>query len=31
MAEHLAADALVHVDGLGRFTVAELLPHGFSL
>jgi cytidine deaminase len=31
MAEHLAADAPVHVEGLGHFTVAELLPHGFSL
>jgi cytidine deaminase len=31
MWEHLDAAATVDVDGLGRFTVAELLPHGFRL
>lgn len=31
MAEHLAPDAPVVIDGLGTFTIAELLPHSFSL
>ena len=31
IAEHLRVDAPVFVDGLGRFTIAELLPHGFTL
>lgn len=31
IAEHLRPDAPVDVDGLGRFTVTELLPHSFSL
>ncbi len=31
MAEHFAAAAPVYVDGLGEFTVGELLPHSFSL
>jgi cytidine deaminase len=31
IAEHLRPDAHVQVDGLGRFTPADLLPHGFSL
>ena len=31
MAEHLAPDALVDVDGAGSFRVADLLPHAFRL
>jgi cytidine deaminase len=31
MAEHLSADAPVHVDNVGAFTVAQLLPYGFTL
>jgi cytidine deaminase len=31
MAEHLDDGAPVAVDGLGTFTIGELLPHGFSL
>jgi cytidine deaminase len=31
MVEHLRADAPIYVDGLGRFTSSELLPHSFSL
>src|SRR5690349_16264529 len=31
MAEHLDPNAPVEIDGLGQFTVAELLPHAFSL
>jgi cytidine deaminase len=31
MAEHLAAEARVTVDGLGTFRPAELLPEPFSL
>jgi cytidine deaminase len=29
--EHLAADAPILVDGLGEFTIAQLLPHAFRL
>ncbi len=29
--EHFREDALLVVDGLGRFTPADLLPHGFRL
>jgi cytidine deaminase len=29
--EHLRSDAQIQVDGLGRFTPAELLPHSFTL
>jgi cytidine deaminase len=29
--EHMSSDAPVEVDGLGRFTAGELLPHGFQL
>lgn len=31
MAEYLAPDALVMVDGAGEFTTAELLPEAFRL
>ncbi len=31
MFEHLEQTAPVDVDGLGTFSVAELLPHGFTL
>ncbi len=31
MAEHLRADAPVYVDREGEFTVAQLLPYGFTL
>ena len=31
MAEHLRPGAPVYVDGLGEFTVADLLPHAFAL
>ena len=31
MSEHLASDATIYVDGLGHFSVAELLPHAFRL
>lgn len=31
MFEHMAPDAAIVVDGLGRFTPGQLLPHGFSL
>jgi cytidine deaminase len=31
LVEHLRADAAILVDGLGRFTPADLLPHGFAL
>jgi cytidine deaminase len=31
MAEHLTSDAPVHIDGVGQFTVRQLLPHGFAL
>jgi cytidine deaminase len=31
IAEHLPADAAIHVDGRGQFSVAELLPHAFRL
>lgn len=31
VAEHFTSDAPVYVEGLGRFTVGELLPHSFSL
>lgn len=30
-AEHLAADAPVHVDGVGTFSVENLLPTAFAL
>jgi cytidine deaminase len=29
--EHLAADAPIHVDGVGQFTPPELLPYAFEL
>jgi cytidine deaminase len=29
--EHLSSAAPIEVDGLGRFTPGELLPHGFQL
>jgi cytidine deaminase len=31
IAEHFNGDAPVQVDGLGRFTPNDLLPHGFAL
>jgi cytidine deaminase len=31
IAEHLAPDAPIDVDGRGRFTPADLLPHAFNL
>ena len=31
MAEHLRADAAIVVDGMGRFTPSDLLPHGFTI
>jgi cytidine deaminase len=31
MFEHLASDAVIYVDGVGQFTVVELLPHAFEL
>ncbi len=31
IAEHLAHGAPIRVDGLGDFTPADLLPHGFAL
>ena len=31
MADHMAADAHVYVDGVGEFTVEELLPRAFRL
>jgi cytidine deaminase len=31
IAEHFPGDAPVQVDGLGRFTPGDLLPHGFAL
>jgi cytidine deaminase len=31
MAEHLAPDAAVIVDGVGEFSIAQLLPHQFTL
>jgi cytidine deaminase len=31
MAEHLASEARIRVDGLGDFSVADLLPHAFTL
>jgi cytidine deaminase len=31
IAEHVLPDAPISVDGLGTFTAAELLPHGFKL
>jgi cytidine deaminase len=31
MAEHLQSNAPVYVDGLGEFTVSDLLPHAFNL
>jgi cytidine deaminase len=31
MAEHLAADARISVDGGGEFTVSQLLPYQFAL
>jgi cytidine deaminase len=29
--EHFQGDAFVELDGLGRFTASELLPHSFAL
>jgi cytidine deaminase len=31
IAEHFSPGAPIRVDGLGQFTPAELLPHGFNL
>jgi cytidine deaminase len=31
MHEHLAEDAVIHVDGLGAFSPAQLLPFPFTL
>jgi cytidine deaminase len=31
MLDHMGADATVIVDGVGKFSVAELLPRGFHL
>jgi len=31
MFEHLAADAPIHVDGVGQFTPPDLLPYAFEL
>jgi cytidine deaminase len=31
VAEHLSRDAAILVDGLGRFTPGDLLPHGFTI
>lgn len=31
IAEHFLEDARIYVDGLGEFTPAQLLPHGFQL
>jgi cytidine deaminase len=31
MAEHLRPDATVGVDGVGEFSVSQLLPHQFTL
>jgi cytidine deaminase len=31
MLDQLGSDASVHVDQVGSFTVAELMPHGFRL
>ncbi|HEY0582281.1 MAG TPA: cytidine deaminase [Chloroflexota bacterium] len=31
IAEHVAPDARIRVDGLGDFTPSDLLPHGFTL
>jgi cytidine deaminase len=31
MAEFLTEEAWIEVDGVGRFTLPELLPHGFTL
>jgi cytidine deaminase len=31
MAEHLRPDAPVYVDGVGQFSVDQLLPYGFTL
>lgn len=31
IAEHLSADAVIRVEGLGDFRPAELLPHTFAL
>lgn len=31
MMDQMGPDALVHVDRVGTFTVADLLPHGFRL
>jgi cytidine deaminase len=29
--EHLSSEAKIYVDGVGSFTVLELLPHAFTL
>ena len=31
MAEHLDPEAPIFVDGLGQFTIGQLLPYGFTL
>jgi cytidine deaminase len=31
IAEHFTPEAAIHVDGLGQFTPADLLPHTFTL
>lgn len=31
MRDHMDPDALVIVDGVGEFTVEDLMPHGFQL
>lgn len=31
IAEHFREDATIAVEGLGQFTAADLLPHGFKL
>ena len=31
IAEHLDPNAPIYVDGLGQFSLAELLPHAFTL
>jgi cytidine deaminase len=30
MVEHMSPDAMVHIDGVGEFTVSELLPTSFN-
>lgn len=31
IAEHLAPGAPIEIDGLGQFTIGQLLPHAFAL